>query len=247
VIDHLYDTRFYVSHDQGSRRSADIVLQLLFDTFYRPKSIVDFGCGTGRWLAAARELGVGDLIGFEGRWIEEVEGLKESNINVADIGKPVSCGRRFDLAMCLEVAEHLPSTDAPALIKNLCDAAPVVLFSAAVPNQGGTGHVNEQWPSYWARLFADHAYSCADAIRPLIWSDSSVEPWYRQNILLFIHPSASVGGSPMSSGPLDIAHPEIMACAANRTVVTPLTFHNLLRTLPGVSRARQAIRSAVGF
>ena len=93
--------------------------------------------------------------------------------------------QRFDLALCLEVAEHLPASSAPVLIESLVSAAPVVLFSAAVPEQGGVHHINEQWPSYWEKLFAERGLRKFDVIRPLIWNNCSIQPWYRQNLYLF--------------------------------------------------------------
>ena len=60
-----------------------------------------------------------------------------------------------------------------------------VLFSAAIPDQGGMGHINEKWPTYWISLFEDRDYVCIDAIRKNIWNDDSIPWWYRQNALLF--------------------------------------------------------------
>ena len=95
-----------------------------------------------------------------------------------------------DLAICLEVAEHLTPAAGARLVKTLCSVAPVVLFSAAIPAQGGTNHINEQWQSHWADEFAAHGFDCFDPIRPEIWNDRDVFPWYRQNILLFVSRSA---------------------------------------------------------
>jgi hypothetical protein len=97
---------------------------------------------------------------------------------------------KFDLAICLEVAEHLPKERAAALVGRLTAAAPVVLFSAAVPGQGGTDHINERWPGYWRRLFNDQGYSMLDPIRPLIREDRRVRWWYRQNIVMFASAAA---------------------------------------------------------
>jgi hypothetical protein len=84
----------------------------------------------------------------------------------------------------------------------------VVLFSAAIPHQGGTHHVNEQWPDYWAALFERHAYTVVDAIRPRIWNDPDVEWWYAQNTLLFVHrDSRARVSAPAGAGPLAIVHP----------------------------------------
>ena len=88
--------------------------------------------------------------------------------------------------MCLEVAEHLPAKSAPDLIQSLVRLAPVILFSAAVPLQGGLHHVNEQWPTYWRELFQEHHFQMLDLIRKEIWKDPRVKSWYRQNIFLLV-------------------------------------------------------------
>ena len=61
-------------------------------------------------------------------------------------------GRRFDLALCLDVTEHLPRECADPLVTLLTSLAPVVAFSAAIPVQDSYNHVNCQWPAYWFRL-----------------------------------------------------------------------------------------------
>ena len=117
----------------------------------------------------------------------------------ADLGNPVVLDKAYDLALCLEVAEHLPQERAPGLIADLVKAAPVILFSAAIPAQGGTNHVNEQWPSYWAKLFRMHGYRAVDALRPLIRSSKNVAFWYRQNAVLYIDEQRAKDYSALSS------------------------------------------------
>ena len=82
------------------------------------------------------------------------------------------------------MAEHLDPSRAASFVSDLCALAPVVLFSAAVPGQGGTHHVNEQWPGYWQDLFAVEGYLMSGALRWLIWNDDRVENWYRQNLMV---------------------------------------------------------------
>ena len=93
----------------------------------------------------------------------------------------------FELAQSLEVAEHLDHIFAANFVKLLTSLADVVLFSAAIPYQGGVCHINEQPPAYWAELFAKQGYVCLDFLRPSIWGDESVLWWYRQNLLVFVH------------------------------------------------------------
>ena len=102
---------------------------------------------------------------------------------------PTSMSQSFDLAISLEVGEHLPNQCARQLVDTLISLAPIVLFSAAIPHQGGTYHINEQWPNYWARLFSERGYVTIDLLRSRIWGDREIEYYYAQNILLYIEKS----------------------------------------------------------
>ena len=92
--------------------------------------------------------------------------------------------RRFDVAICLEVAEHLPAQAAELLVKSLTMHADKIIFSAACPGQEGQGHINCQWPSYWQALFNKYQFRCDDSLRWRIWEEDAVEPWYRQNLFM---------------------------------------------------------------
>jgi SAM-dependent methyltransferase len=184
-----YDAEFFAQQADGSLRSARVVVPMVMELF-RPKSVVDFGCGVGAWLRAFAENGVDDYLGLDGGYVDPTRLLIDpSRFRPSDLSNPRSVERAYDLAVCLEVAEHLSPSVAPALVRVLTDTAPVVLFSAAIPGQGGTHHVNEQWPTYWQALFARLDYRRLDPIRPRIWRDTRVESWYRQN--LFVYASAA--------------------------------------------------------
>lgn len=107
-------------------------------------------------------------------------------IQIADLEKPLALDRRFDLVLCLEVAEHLPPTAAEILIDSLTRHADHILFSAAVPSQGGTHHVNEQLLTYWVELFAKRGFLLVDLVRGRIWENTSTLWWLRQNCVLFV-------------------------------------------------------------
>jgi SAM-dependent methyltransferase len=180
-----YDSAFYAEHEAGSRRSADVVTGIIMEGL-APRNVVDAGCGTGEWLASFRERRVDDVLGLDGPWAAAT-GLKipKDRFRAVSLPDGMDVGRRFDLAMSVEAAEHLPAEHAAAFVQRLCALSEVVMFSAAIPFQGGTRHINEQWPDYWAALFATHGYLAVDCLRPLLWRDERVEWWYAQNLLVF--------------------------------------------------------------
>lgn len=174
----------------------------------RPASLLDVGCGTGTWLRAASELGIADLCGIDGIAVPEDQlCVSRELIQLKDLTEPFFVGRRFDVALCLEVAEHLPESVAPILIASLVSHSDVIVFSAACPGQPGQQHVNCQWPEYWQRLFNDGGFVCDDSVRWKIWDDDRVEPWYRQNLFLATKDPAGAGREPKL---LRVIHPVLL-------------------------------------
>jgi SAM-dependent methyltransferase len=180
-----YPAKFYDEQAEGSKRSAEEIVPLVLELL-EPESVVDVGCGTGAWLSVFAEAGIKDILGIDGDWVDkEALLIPEKNFLAADLLQPIKLAKKFDLAISLEVAEHLPAESAETFVASIVGLAPIVLFSAAAPFQGGTNHLNEQWPEYWAQLFRQHNYLAVDCLRKKIWDNEKVEPWYAQNILLF--------------------------------------------------------------
>jgi len=143
-----YTPAFFQAISDGSTRSARAVVPLLM-SLVRPKSVVDVGCGWGKWLTVFREAGVKDVLGIDGPYVDPARtDLAANEFIPHDLTQPLTVKRRFDLAVSLEVAEHLPPEAADGFVSLLASLAPVVAFSAAIPGQGGTGHRNERWPDY---------------------------------------------------------------------------------------------------
>jgi hypothetical protein len=116
--------------------------------------------------------------------------IEAERIVVMDLAKPQTLAERFDLAISLEVAEHLPAHAADGFVHLLCSLSNVVLFSAATPLQGGTEHLNEQWPEYWAQIFDRSSYQCYDILRPMLWEEEGIDPCYQQNSFLYVRAGA---------------------------------------------------------
>lgn len=181
----VYDSEFFLKHQASARSSADATVPHVID-LVRPTSVLDLGCGLGSWLASFRAQGVTDVCGVDGDYVQrELLEIPPMQFVSGDLTQALDLGRRFDLALSLEVAEHLPEVAAPVLVASLVRHAPVVLFSAAVPGQAGQHHVNCQWPDTWAMHFRERGYEVIDCLRSVIWGRSDVAWWYQQNLLLF--------------------------------------------------------------
>lgn len=184
-----YNQAFFDEMDEPNFVSARIVAPTVLE-FIRPKSVVDVGCGRGLWLKAFLEQGVKDVAGYDGDYVElDKLAFPKASFHAVDLEKPITLDRSFDLAVCLEVGEHLSDSVSDELVKTLTAFAPVVLFSAAIPLQGGSRHINEQWPEYWMEKFAALGYVPVDCIRRKIWNDKRVSFFYAQNIFFFVRKS----------------------------------------------------------
>jgi len=245
MTDKPYDHAFFEGKAAVVQASADAIVPIVMSEL-RPASVVDFGCGTGTWLRTFERHGVSDYLGVDGPWIpRDALEIPEERFVTAELEQGFDPGRRFDLAMSLEVAEHLPERAAGTFVASLVAAAPVVLFSAAVPHQGGEEHVNEQWQDYWRALFARHEYRPVDLIRPRIWDDDRIAFWYVQNTLVYASSDAGVDLAGAGPSPLSIVHPRLLdRVAANpsdhqrRPTARDFGLRDLLDALPrAVSRS----------
>ena len=204
-----YDRAFYQGHEEGVYQSASIIVPLILSLFPF-ESVVDAGCGIGTWAGCFLENGVRDVIGIDGDYVDRsMLRIPQERFFAHDLRMPVQLNRRFQLAVCLEVGEHLPEARSRGLVNDLVSLAPCVLFSAALPGQGGTDHINEQYLSKWASLFATHDFVALDLIRHQIWNRGEVNWWYRQNIVLFAHKTHPLADHHAPSTALDYIHPKL--------------------------------------
>lgn len=199
MSDERYTNSFYERIRNGATRSAEVVAPLVLQLL-PVSSVVDVGCGDGSWLAAFRRLGVGEVLGVDGDYVDRsLLQIPRECFRALDLTEPFNLGRTFDLAMSLEVAEHLSPEAAPHFVESLTALAPCVLFSAAIPFQGGDHHVNEQWPDTWAALFKERGFLPVDFVRRQIWKNDAVEWWYAQNILLFVQAGLIEGNASLKA------------------------------------------------
>jgi hypothetical protein len=180
-----------------------------------PKSVVDFGCGIGTWLSSFKSMGVQEILGLDGSWVDKSNFVEDvlDDFQIADLEFPISLTRKYDLAISLEVAEHLSAESARIFVSSLISASDVVLFSAAIPGQDGQNHINEQPLSYWRDLFQEHGYTMYDNIRGRLWNEKELFFWYKQNMVYFSKNELNL----LTVIPVDIVHPELLNNVRDRT------------------------------
>jgi hypothetical protein len=232
-----YGASFFNEQAAGSARSAEIIAPLI-SSLVNPQSVIDVGCGIGTWVAAFRAAGIPTVEGMDGDYVDRsMLRFPETAFRPVDLREPLRSSLRYDLAVCLEVAEHLPESRAEGLVEDLISLAPAVLFSAAIPGQGGTEHINEQHLSYWTEKFLSRGYIALDAVRPTILGDPRVEWWYQQNIVLFVSNQSPLvrRGIPLAKG---FVHPFLYDQHRELGSAPPLR-HVVRMLVPASKRAMQ--------
>jgi hypothetical protein len=181
-----YDCAFFEYINKGSARSAATIIPLI-RSYFKVRSVIDFGCGQGAWLREWRRSGAQEVLGLDGDYVDKGALLiGRSELLVSNLANPVDVGKKFDLVESLEVAEHLPESAAGAFVESLVRHGDLVLFSAAAVGQGGHDHINEQPYEYWRDKFLAHDYVLIDYLREAVKDNRAVEPWYRYNTLFFV-------------------------------------------------------------
>ena len=172
-------------NNELTRQSADIIIGHLTRMF-QIDSVLDVGCGVGFFCEAFLKSGIIDVTGVDGDYLNRQQLVfPAESFYPANLAEPLDLRRKFDLVVCLEVVEHLPASAASTAIASLCRHGDLILFSAATPQQGGQGHVNEQWIPYWSKHFGEHGFQPFDLVRPHILNDQRVQQWYRHNSLVY--------------------------------------------------------------
>jgi SAM-dependent methyltransferase len=181
--------RYIHEEDTHNLTSPNIIVPYIVEKF-KPRSVIDVGCGIGTFLHVFKKQGVEDILGVDGKWVNKSQlYIDQGEFREANLEEPIRLDRTFDLAICLEVAEHLAPSAADTIIDSLTSLSSTIIFSAATWKQGGQNHLNEQPFSYWKEKFENRGYTIIDYFRPVFWNVENVQWWYKQNMFLAVHHS----------------------------------------------------------
>lgn len=240
-MEKIYTDSWFSRQPGDTRHSARVICELLMK-WIQPRSAVDVGCGLGTWLHELKNLGVPTILGVDGPWVNVNQlQIREDEFAARNLEQDLSLGRNFDLVLCLELAEHLSHDRANSLVKSLVNLGPVVLFSAAVPFQGGRHHINEQWPKYWVERFNTHGFAAIDCIRKRVWENPDVLVHYKQNTILFAESSILEKNAMLRDeyqasleSPISVVHPDLyMLKLKAYSNLNMFPVGRIVRALPG--------------
>ena len=186
-ISEIYNEWFF-EEIKKSEVESSMDFAKIVQKYLKFNSVMDVGCGSAIYLKALNDIGITDLIGFDGSECAVTTSLLPDVTFVHDLRLPLILDRKYDLAICIEVAEHLEEKYAETLVKSLIGVSDCVLFTAATVNQGGYGHLFEVEHEYWIDLFArcgyKHDKELSDIMRQEMYAKNVVW-WICKNTMIF--------------------------------------------------------------
>lgn len=183
----IYGENYYSKRREDPWRSDAQNVSTTLANYFQPDSVIDFGCAIGAYLEPLHDNGI-DIKGIEGNPDAfEYAVVPREYLEEYDLRNQYSPKRSYDLALCFELAEHLPEKHADNLVDSLVSSSNIIVMTAATPGQGGTHHVNEQPREYWCEKFQSRGYEYRPEIvkelRNLIEVEQST--WVPENLMVF--------------------------------------------------------------
>jgi SAM-dependent methyltransferase len=207
-------TKYYHDSEVHNLEAPKEIVPILCKMF-EPKSVVDVGCGLGTFLKVFSDFGISEITGFEGEWlIEKKLYVPKEKVKIVDLETNNWAKGWFDLAVSLEVAEHLNSTVETEFVRNLTSLSEVIVFSAALEGQGGQNHINEKPLESWIRIFNQCGYHFFDVFRMQFWNSKNINWWYKQNMFLVLKKDSKwfelFNNYPMDFEIMSFVHPDCL-------------------------------------
>lgn len=180
----IHSNGYWQGTQASSQHVHDANLAKCLISFFKNEgatSIVDFGCGMGKYVQAFRNHGL-DATGFDGN--PNTPELTNNTCKVLDLSVPTQL-EPFDWVMSLEVGEHLPKTFEDIFINNLHNNNKCgIVLSWAVKGQGGHGHFNEQNNDYIKSKVCGLGYINDTESESTMRTMSSLS-WFKNTIMVF--------------------------------------------------------------
>ena len=185
--DIIYDDKFFDKNLEWNTPIAAKLAGVLLDCFH-PRSVVDLGCGNAEFLNEFQKKGI-IVQGYEGsRSAIGKASIDKQHIKLFDLRNKIEEKEKYDLALCLEVAEHIENKFSQRLVENLTSLSDKVVFTAATPGQGGHFHINEQPREFWVNIFKQRNYGYDAQTTEKVKNDmkkAGVLSWYCDNLMVF--------------------------------------------------------------
>jgi len=126
------------------RHRCDLLLAARIGMLYHPEKAADLGCGNGRYCTIFKSYGWPIVHGYEGTPDINSLGIYDDIMHL-DLTKRRWVDIKYSFVLCLEVGEHIPAKHQEVFLDNVAEfTSKDLIFSWAVPGQGGKGHFNEQ-------------------------------------------------------------------------------------------------------
>lgn len=187
---HKYYTSSYFNSEIFDYNYS-IIAQAIINE-YQPKRVIEFGCGNGELSKALSNAGVEvtAIDAYSTPNFTEYENINFYQVDLNDTDAVMDLlkvtSTKFDLSICMEVAEHLNPDISEFLIQSLTSVADVVVFSAAIPEQDGDGHINCRDRYFWHEQFEKNNFYLKDTIRSQIRNNIKVGRWHALNIVDYV-------------------------------------------------------------
>ena len=181
---YTYEDNFFANEDHLALKSAKIIVPYILKHI-KLKSVLDVGCGSGSWLYVFQKYGIKKICGLDSHREYKYIRISRDYFKYQNLENRIEIKEKFDLAVSLEVAEHISRSQSQRFVDDLCRGSNIIIFSAATPGQGGENHINENNLDYWRNLFKNNDYYPYDVLRKTFNSNYSIAPWYRFNTLIY--------------------------------------------------------------
>jgi glycosyltransferase involved in cell wall biosynthesis len=184
-----YDDGFYKMH-MPWRSDYDLISKWIFENI-PGKIFGDIGCGNGYIISNLYNKYSKKVWGVDGSeyFMDNIDRSVLSMVKRVDLTNKAKLDKA-DVAICLEVAEHISAEFSDILVNNIVSVnAKTIIFTAAPPGQAGVNHINLQDHKYWVNKFLANGYLLDESLSSKFCKDLSgsllYTKWYLDNWMVF--------------------------------------------------------------